>query len=251
MTTKSKLPSKFFPIYLDGAKSWSKGEKRVNPYPLHTDERNAWYDGYDDMFRHVVTFFEEKEYMNSTVEIDTEFWNEVTFLTNQTLDDILENPAFLPALGLKQGLTSDVDRVYPLTDEEFEYCREDRLGLIGIETPHDLAGGDTVVYHGKKYHAPVVEFHFRNDATRHKWGDVPLEVDMPLPETVLPIAEECWQKAERRLKAFGGFAKLEKTGYISTDDRYALRMFISFEWIIATFGGRSDEYNGFLRTLFV
>lgn len=174
-----------------------------------------------------------------------EFWDRLKWLTNGTFDDVLKQSGLLPSLGLDHG-----KKGYPLSDAELNFMEEGGLSLAGV--PHaDLMGGHSVLLDKQKYHANLVEFHFRNDATRHMWGTpVTLETDLPDRASVLDRAWACSVLAEIKIKNTGGKVYLQTEDFIDTDDRFALWMFVPFQWIMKTFENR-DQYQGFLKTLFV
>lgn len=181
-------------------------------------------------------------YFPTTAEFD----NNVTFLTNGTLDDILEDKNLLPSLGLAQAKDG-----FPLTFTEQNFVAEDALKFNGIDVPHDILCGSTALFNGKKCHAPVVEFHFRNDSTRHMWGTpVTLEEDLPLAAAIEDTVDTCTLRAHERLTKIGGAVHLQKVGYIDTNDRYALWLLVPFAWIVASCRD-CEQYHEWLKELCV
>jgi hypothetical protein len=187
-----------------------------------------------------------------TALLDRKTWEtDVTFLTNFTLDSVAGHTGMtlLADSRLPHGLKDHPD--YPLTDEEAAFTWENDAAVPAVTTPHDLYGGSTVLYGGRKYHAPAVEFHFRNDATRPMWGSpIDLETHMPLPEVVEPLFDRCVENAARKLDGVrDAVVSPQKTGYMTTEDRYAVWVLVPFDYVLKTFKD-VKQYKAFLTDLF-
>lgn len=155
----------------------------------------------------------------------------INFLTNGTCDNITKSKKF------------------PLSEKEEKFLADGTIGEL-LNVPFaDMLGGHSATVGGVKCHALVVEFHFRNDRTRYMWGTpATYETKLPPRRTAFDAAMRCLAAAKRRLPE-GSSILLQQRGYIDTNDRIALWLFIPFDWIVETFP-EHEQYFGYLRTLF-
>lgn len=172
----------------------------------------------------------------------TPMLNDVQWLTNASLDDSQD---WQKIIG-KAGLPFDGEQPYPLTTREQDFIGEGGMAIPGVPNC-DLILGHSGVLRGKKVFLPCVEFHFRNDATRHVWGTpVTLETNLPDRETMLNAAMAMLARIRPKLQALGGECELELDQYEQTKDRHILWFALPCDWVAGNFKAYAD-WSGFLK----
>jgi hypothetical protein len=166
----------------------------------------------------------------------------ISWLTNATLDDL---PDWQMAV-LKNNLEYDTEQPYPLTTREQDFIGEGGHPIPTV--PHcDLILGHSGILDGTKVFLPCVEFHFRNDATRHAWGTpVTLETDLPKREPVTDAAYAMLAQVRSKLSIIGGQAELSLDEYEQTKDRHILWLAIPTKWVCDNFKDYT-QFVGFLE----
>jgi len=151
--------------------------------------------------------------------------------------------------------TSDDEMEGPSLSEEEEAILPGEGGICAYLPFADITCGASGVMNGERVYIFIVEFHYRNDATRHMWGD---------PNTVEEGITTTMEEQERAIKrAFaaalpmldeiGGAASIQFREYLqpsgeSTDDRHVLYLFVPIAYVLENFED-SDELLAWLRRL--
>jgi hypothetical protein len=174
---------------------------------------------------------------------------ELIFLTNMTLDP--DNWDEVRRLGLPMGLADDghgePDPDYPLTDAELALLGEGGYPIMGVQHA-DLQLGHSVLYQGKKCACPSIEFHFRNDATRHLWGNPPtFEVDMPSREFQVGQVRAVLRKARTCIPLCGDVGVVYDD--LETKDRHTMYLTIPFVWLGKAEIKNYEQHLAFMRGL--
>jgi len=153
-------------------------------------------------------------------------------LTSLALDP--ENAEAVREVGLPMGGSND-----PLTKKEWALLSAGGKPIMGI--PHaDLHTATAALYHNSKYLVGRVEFHFRNDATRHLWGDpVTFETELPDRESQLAAAQNALKRLAPR-QSLGILAGLQPDEE-PTQDRHVLWVLIPMTWAVIQFDSHYDS----------
>jgi hypothetical protein len=154
-------------------------------------------------------------------------------------------------------------RVGPCCDElEGPFYSEEELAILPVECrmcaglPYaDLTCGAAGLLHGDRVYIFIVEFHYRNDATRHMWGD-PASVEEDIKTTMKEqdrAIKRAFAAALPKLDEIGGTAEMQFQEYMqpngkSTDDRHVLYLFVPIAYVLENFKN-SDELVAWLRRL--
>jgi hypothetical protein len=168
---------------------------------------------------------------------------DMIFLTSNALDP--DNWEVVRETGLPMGEDEN-----PLTLREYELLTEDRHQVSGIGFA-DLCVGHTVLFHGNKYLAPCVEFHFRNDETRHVWGTpVTLETGLPSREDQLRAANKAQERVESgtAIPSIPIMAAVQPDAYEETKDRHILWVLVPMTWALTQFP-TADDYLRYMRQI--
>jgi hypothetical protein len=119
----------------------------------------------------------------------------------------------------------------------------------------DITCGASGVMDGERVYIFIVEFHYRNDATRRMWGDpdaVEEDIKTTMEEQERAI-KRAFAAALPKLDEIGGAVAIQFREYLqpsgeSTDDRHVLYLFVPIAYVLENFKN-SDELVAWLRRL--
>lgn len=143
----------------------------------------------------------------------------------------------------------------PFLSDEEEAVLPGEGGICANLPFADITCGASGVMDGERVYIFIVEFHYRNDATRHMWGDpdtVEEDITTTMEEQELSI-KRAFAAALPKLDEIGGAAAIQFREYLqpsgeSTDDRHVLYLFVPIAHVLDNFKN-SDELVAWLRRL--
>lgn len=152
--------------------------------------------------------------------------NKIVAIVNMTFDDLRnwDDSAGREAKAAFAGAIPD--EVYDKIPGE---------GAFAEHNGGDLLVGGIAAIDGEPHLAIYVEFHYRNDATRRKWGTpVTLETHIPLPEVVTPLAIQAYERAcEKNERVRLLFNEWQQPDGTSTDDRHVLMLYFPLDSLVS------------------